>query len=75
MPFSKEQKKDIQGQVLKVLISGNLPYTTLKDPEMKEFIHMMCTQAVKLLPGPRLASEKLLDNAAKKVEADLLTKF
>jgi hypothetical protein len=75
MPFSEEQKKEVQAQVLRVIISGNLPYTTFKDPEMKKFIHMMRTRAVELLPGPKLASGKLLDNAAKKVEADLVTKF
>jgi hypothetical protein len=75
MPFSEKQKKEVQAQALRVIISGNLPYTTFKDPEMKKFIYMMRTQAVELLPGPKLVSGRLLDKAANNVEVDLVTRF
>jgi hypothetical protein len=75
MPFPKEQKKEVQAQALRAIILGNLPYTTFKDPKMKKLIYMMCTQAVELLPGPKLASGWLLDNTTNKVEVDLVTRF
>ena len=68
MPFSVEQKVAIQAQAERAIISTNSSFSLFEDPEMQTLIGMLRAEAPKIMPKRKVASGRLLNEAAAKVE-------
>lgn len=68
IPFSKEQTEAIKAQALRAVISANLPFCALENPEMLTLFWMMRTAAPEIIPSAKVIGGRLLDAAAKTAE-------
>lgn len=68
IPFSKEQTEAIKAQALRAVISANLPFCALENPEMLTLFWMMRTAAPEIIPSAKVIGGRLLAAAAKTAE-------
>lgn len=71
IPFSEKETDMIQRQFLRAMVSANLPFRWLENPEIIKLFLMMHSQANKVIPGCHSISGSLLDHESKRVEQNL----
>lgn len=64
MPFTKEETAAIEAQTLKAVISANLPFRAMENPEMKKLFGMLRTAAPAIIPSRKVIAGRLLNDAA-----------
>ncbi|KAJ7584673.1 hypothetical protein C8J56DRAFT_789675 [Mycena floridula] len=75
VPFSEEQKDEIQKQFLRATISANLPFCWTENPEVIKLFIMFRSKATSVMPARQAIAGTLLDAASREVEEDLKEKM
>ncbi|KAJ6504514.1 ribonuclease H-like domain-containing protein [Mycena vulgaris] len=73
MPFGDAETGVIERQALRAIISGGLPFRAFEDHEMKVLFGMLRSTVHAIMPTGKVASGRLLDEAAADVELTTLT--
>lgn len=71
MPFSEDEKNAVQAQALRAVISANLPFRAMENPEMLKLFRLLRTAAPEIIPSRRIIGGRLLDDAAATVDAKM----
>ncbi|KAJ6610956.1 ribonuclease H-like domain-containing protein [Mycena sp. CBHHK59/15] len=71
MPFGSSERDVIQAQALRAVVSANLPFRALRNPEMLKLFGMLRTTAPDIIPSGKVLGGRLLNEAAEKVEVDI----
>jgi hypothetical protein len=71
MPFSKEETQAVQAQVLRAVVSANLSFRAMENPEMLKLFGMLRTAAPGIIPSRKVIGGRLLNEASEKVDSTL----
>jgi hypothetical protein len=71
MPFSQSESQAIKAQALRAIISTNSSFGLFENPEMQTLFKMIRTTSVEILPSRKVASGRLLNDAAVIVEGKI----
>lgn len=71
MPFSEDEKKAVQAQALRAVISANLPFRAMENPEMLKLFRLLRTAAPEIMPSRRIIGGRLLNDAAAIVDVKM----
>ncbi|KAF9466987.1 ribonuclease H-like domain-containing protein [Collybia nuda] len=71
MPFSKEEISAVQAQVLRAVVSANLSFRAMENPEMLKLFGMLRTAAPEIIPSRKVIGGRLLDEAASVVSVGM----
>ena len=61
MPFSQEETVAVQAQVLKAIVSANLSFWAMENPEMLKLFGMLWIAVLKIIPSKKVIGGQLLD--------------
>lgn len=71
MPFSKEETAAVEAQVLRAVVSANLSFRAMENPEMLKLFGMLRTAAPEIIPSRKVIGGRLLNEAASVVNAGM----
>lgn len=71
MPFSQEETVAVQAQVLRAVVSANLSFRAMGNPEMLKLFGMLRTAAPGIIPSRKVIGGRLLDEASGIVDSTL----
>ncbi|KAJ7838351.1 hypothetical protein B0H14DRAFT_3459380 [Mycena olivaceomarginata] len=73
IPFNDAQSEIVRNQFLRATISANLPFRWTLDPEIIKLFFMFRSTATDVMPSDKVISGRLLDEAAARVEKEIVS--
>ena len=71
MPFSTAEGEAVRAQALRAVISANLAFRAMRNPEMLKLFEMLRKGSAAIIPSRKVIAGRLLSDAAELIEAKL----